>query len=90
MLGNRLSWVDLLQDLQICRVLLVSCMWHAEGTAGGRSSPSHGPLQGVAQSCDIPHPATCFNSPQEETELLAGAWEDQESVTEPAGMAGSP
>lgn len=31
-LGKRLSWADLLQDLQILRMLLVSCMWPVEGT----------------------------------------------------------
>lgn len=31
---NTLSWVDFLQELQICRVLLMSCMQHVEGTGG--------------------------------------------------------
>lgn len=58
-------------------------MWKEQGW---RSIPRQ--LRQCAQNCDIPQPPTYLNGPQEETQLLAGAWEDWESVTEPAGMAG--
>lgn len=58
MLGNKLSWVDL-QDFQIRRVLLVSCMWHVEGT-GGQKRPQPQPAPGAWPELRYPPPSNLF------------------------------
>lgn len=61
MLGNRLKWVDLLQVFQILRVLLVSCIWHVEGTWRGRGvekkQPKPRPAPGGCAELRYPPPS---------------------------------
>ena len=51
-LGNRLSWVGLLQNLQICRVLLVSGM--RKEAAGGEAAPAAASSRGLPRAAISP------------------------------------